>query len=132
MEWVFIIAIGFICIACPILILLYLELMPWYVSIVFALWILVCITTLAFSKSKGKKWYETMVPSFISTFIFTIVFMASMDTDHYMFDDNIGLWVIAPTCSLPAFYLIGGWLNGKWLAFQEAKRNDHNKAIDKK
>lgn len=131
MEWIFIIAIGFICIACPILILLYLQWMPWYVAVIFALWIIACITTVVFSKSKNKKWYEILLPSFIFTFIFTIVFMTSMDVDHYMFDENTGLWVIAPACSLPAFYLIGKWLNGKWLVSQEAKRVAHNKAIDK-
>lgn len=54
MEWVFIIAIGFICIACPILILLYLEWMPWYVSVLFAVWILASIGTITFTKSKEK------------------------------------------------------------------------------
>lgn len=92
MEWVFIIAIGFICIACPILILLYLEWMPWYVSVLFAVWILASIGTITFTKSKEKKWYEKLIPTFIFTLMFTIVFMASMDTDHYMFDENTGLW----------------------------------------
>lgn len=129
MEWIFIIAIGFICIACPILILLYLEWMPWYVSVLFVVWILSCISTIVFAKS--KKWYERLIPSFIFTVIFTIVFMASIDTDHYMFDENNGLWVVAPTLSLPAFYIIGGWLNGKWLARHEQRRVEHNKAVDK-
>lgn len=129
MEWIFIIAIGFICIACPILILLYLEWMPWYVSVLFVIWILSCISTIVFAKS--KKWHERLIPSFIFTVIFTIVFMASIDTDHYMFDENNGLWVFAPTLSLSAFYIIGGWLNGKWLARQEQRRVEHNNAVDK-
>lgn len=131
MEWIFIIAIGFICIACPILILLYLEWMPWYVSVSFAIWVLACVGTITFSKGKEKKWYERLIPSIVLTVVFTIVFMASMDTDHYMFDENIGLWVVAPTLSLPAFYLIGMWLNGKWLAKQEQKREAYNKSIDR-
>ena len=129
MEWIFIIAIGFICIACPILILLYLEWMPWHVSVLFVVWILTCISTIVFAKS--KKWYERLIPSFIFTLIFTIVFMASIDTDHYMFDENNGLWVFAPTLSLPAFYFIGSWLNGKWMAKQEQRRVEHNRAVDK-
>jgi len=48
-----------------------------------------------------------------------------------MFDENIGLWVVAPALSLPAFYLIGMWLNGKWQASQENKRIEYNKSIDK-
>jgi len=131
MEWIFIIAIGFICLACPILILLYLQWMPWYVSVAFCVWLISCIGTIAFSKGKDKKWYERMMPSFITTFIFTVLFLAAMDTDHYMFDENIGLWVVAPALSLPAFYLIGIWLNGKWQANQEIKRFEYNKSIDK-
>ncbi len=130
MEWILIIAIGFICIACPILILLYLQWMPWFVSVAFGIWVFSCIGTIAFSKGKDKKWYERMVPSFILTLFFTILFLASMDTDHYMFDENIGLWVFAPTLSLPAFYFIGKWINGKWQANQELKRQEYNKNID--
>lgn len=131
MEWIFIIAIGFICLACPILILLYLQWMPWYVAVAFAIWLVTCIGTIALSKGKNKKWYERMVPSFIATFIFTVLFLAAMDTDHYMFDENIGLWIVAPALSLPAFYLIGMWLNRKWQASQENKRIEYNKNIDK-
>ena len=130
MEWIFIIAIGFICLACPILILLYLQWMPWFVAVVFAIWLVTCVGTIALSKGKDKKWYERMVPSFIATVIFTVLFLAAMDTDHYMFDENIGLWVVAPALSLPAFYLIGMWLNGKRQASQENKRIEYNKSID--
>lgn len=131
MGWIYIIAIGFICLACPILIFLYLQWMPWFAAVAFCLWLVSCIGTITFSKGNDKKWYERMVPSFIATFIFTVLFLAAMDTDHYMFDDNIGLWVVAPALSLPAFYLIGIWLNGKWQANQEAKRIEYNKSIDK-
>ena len=129
MEWIFIIAISFICIACPILILLYLEWMPWYVSVLAVIWIISCISTIVFSKS--KKWYERLIPSFIFTVIFTVVFMTSIDTDHYMFDENNGLWVVAPTLSLPAFYFIGGRLNGKRLARQDKRRTEYNEIVDK-
>lgn len=129
MEWIFIIAISFICIACPILILLYLEWMPWYVSVLAVIWIISCISTIVFSKS--KKWYERLIPSFIFTVIFTVVFMTSIDTDHYMFDENNGLWVVAPTLSLPAFYFIGGRLNGKRLAREDKRRTEYNEIVDK-
>ena len=131
MEWIFIIAIVFICLACPILILLYLQWMPWYVSVAFCIWLVSCIGTITFSKGKDKKWYERMVPSFILTLIFTVLFLAAIDTDHYMVDENIGLWAIAHALSLPAFYLIGIWLNGKWPTKQEVKRQEYNKNIDR-
>ena len=105
--------------------------MPWFVTLAFCLWLATCIGTVTFSKGKDKKWYERMTPSFVATFVFTVLFLASMDTDHYMFDENIGLWVVAPALSLPAFYLIGMWLNGKWQTNQENKRIEHNKSIDK-
>lgn len=131
MEWIVLIAIGFICLACPILILLYLQWMPWYVSVAFVVWFVSCIGTIAFSKGKEKKWYERMVPSFILTFIFTVLFLSTMDTDYYMFGENTGLWVVAPTLSLPALYLIGIWLNGKRQAQQEIKRQEYNQNIDR-
>lgn len=130
MEWIYIIAIGFICSACPVLILLYLQWMPWFVSVAFGLWLVSCIGTITFSKRKDKKWYERMIPSFITTFAFTVLFLLSMDTDHYMFDKNIVLWVVAPALSLPTFYLIGMWLNRKWQAKQEEKRQEYNRLID--
>ena len=83
------------------------------------------------AKGKDKKWYERLTPSFVATFIFTVLFLASMDTDHYMFDENIGLWVVAPALSLPVFYIIGMWLNEKWQMNQENKRNEFNEGIDK-
>jgi len=104
--------------------------MPWYVSVAFCVCLVSCISTITLSKGREKKWYERMMPSFVLTFIFTILFLAAMDTDHYMFDENIGLWVIAPTLSLPTFYLIGIWLNKKWQVNQEIKRQEFNKNID--
>lgn len=130
MKWIYIIAIGFICLACPVLILLYLQWMPWFVSAAFVLWLVSCIGTITFSKRKDKKWYERMIPSFIATFAFTVLFLTAMDTDNYVFGENIGLWVVAPALSLPTFYLIGMWLNRKWQTKQEEKRQEHNRLID--
>lgn len=130
MKWIYIIAIGFICLACPVLILLYLQWMPWFVSAAFGLWLVSCIGTITFSKRKDKKWYERMIPSFIATFAFTVLFLTAMDTDNYVFGENIGLWVVAPALSLPTFYLIGMWLNRKWQAKQEEKRQEYNRLID--
>ena len=74
MEWVLIIVV-LICIACPILILLYLEWLPWFVSVAFAVWIVSCIASIAFSRNTNRKWYEVMMPSFLLTFVFTIIFV---------------------------------------------------------
>lgn len=132
MEWIFIIAIGFLCLACPILIILYLQWMPWFVSIAFCVWLVSCIGTVAFSKGKDKEWYERMIPSFIATFLFAVLFSASIDINHYMFDEkDVWFWLIAPVLSLPMFYLIGIWLNGKWQVSQEEKYIEYNKSIDK-
>lgn len=131
MKWIFIIAIGFICLACPFLILLYLQWMPGFISVAFAIWLICCIGTIAFSKGKDKKWYIRMIPSFILTLVFTILFLTAMDTEHYMFDENHGLWVFAPTLSLPSFYLIGAWINEKWLAKQEKNREKYNISVDR-
>lgn len=49
-----------------------------------------------------------------------------------MFDENNGLWVVAPTLSLPAFCFIGELFREKWQAVQEMKRQDFNRAIDKR
>ena len=57
--------------------------------------------------------------------------MTSIDTDHYMFDENNGLWVVAPILSLPACYFIGGRLNGKRLARQDKRRTEYNEIVDK-
>ena len=73
-----------------------------------------------------------MVPSFVLTFIFTILFLAFMDTDHYMFDENIGFWVVAPALSLPSFYLIGILINEKWQMHQELKLQKYNNSVDEK
>lgn len=131
MQWVVIIAIGFICIACPVLLLLYLQWMPWYVTVAYFIWLVSCIGSIAFSKGKDKKWYERMIPAFFLTFCFTVLHLTSMDTEHYMFDDNIGLWVVAPTLSLPLFYFIGRWLNGKLEEKREADRKEHNANIER-
>lgn len=131
MEWILIAGITILCFACPILILLYLEWMPWYVSVAFAIWVISCITTIAFFKCKEKKWYERMIPSFILTFVFTALFLTSMDTDHYMFDENIALWVVAPTLSLPVFYFVGKWIDDKLQSKQEQKKQEYNNSIDK-
>lgn len=131
MEWIFIIAIGFICIAYPIILPLYLQWLPWYVTVAYFIWVVGCIGSIAFSKGKDKKWYERMIPAFILTFCFTVLHTASIDTDHYMFDDGIGIWYAAPTLSLPLYYFIGRWLNGKLEAKREADRKEYNANIER-
>lgn len=105
--------------------------MPWYVTVAFLVWLVVCICSIAFSKRKDKKWYRKSAPSFIMTLFFTILFFTAIDTDHFMFDDkDISFWVVAPSFSLPTFYFIGIWLNRKWQVKQEAKRQHYNRIVD--
>lgn len=103
--------------------------MPWYVTLAYFIWLLSSIASIAFPKGKDSKWYERMVPSFILTICFTVFFIASIDTDHYMFDDNNGIWYIAPTLCLPLYYFIGRWLNGKLEVKRETNRKEHNASI---
>ena len=131
MEWLFIIAIGFICLIYPVITVVSLQWLPWYVSVAFAIWIICCITTIAYPSRKEKKWYERMIPSFVLTFVFSIVFFSSIDTEHYMFEDNVAMWIVAPALNLPLLYFIGMWVNGKWKSIKSAKREEHNKAIER-
>lgn len=72
-----------------------------------------------------------MAPSFLLTFIFTIIFTTSINDVEYLFDkSDVVFYALTPTLSLPVFLKIGDWLNGKWLAKQEQKRQEYNKAID--
>ena len=130
LECLCMLAIGFLCIAAPIMLLISLQWMPWYVCVSFAVWILACIGTIVFSESKDKKWFERLLPSFLFTIIFTLVFLCSIDTNYDMFDKNNAFWAIAPALCLPAFYQIGDWLSKKWLKKQEAARVEQIKEID--
>jgi|GEM_PF-2651504 len=44
---------------------------------------------------------------FNETFILTILFFAVMDIDHNMFDENIGLWIVALALNL--FCILSHW-----------------------
>lgn len=107
MEWIFIIAIGFICIAYPIILFLYIWYMPVSVIVIYFIWLLGSIASIALSKGNNKKWYEEGAIAFLLTVIFTIIFVGSIDTDHYMFDENNAMWFLAPTLCLPMIIFVG-------------------------
>lgn len=119
MEWLYMLAIGFICIGSPIIMVLYIGYMPVYVIISFVVWLLSSIASIALSRDENKKWYERMLPSFFLTLVFTMIFVASIDTKHYMFDDENAMWFFAPSLCLPAIYFVG---NGMRRALEKKRQ----------
>ena len=49
MEWIYIIAIGFICVMYPIALLICVFLMPWYVILAYFIWITISIILISLS-----------------------------------------------------------------------------------
>lgn len=113
MKWIFIIAIGFICIAFLVILFLYVWYMPWYVIVLYFVWVVSSIASIVFANAKDKKWDERLTISILLTFGYTVVFVSSIDTEHYMFDEGIGFWGVAPILNLPAFCFIGNWIRVK-------------------
>lgn len=104
MEWIVIIAIGFICVSYPILMLVCTFMMPWYVILAYFLWIILSMIVITRMNSKGA-----ITITIILTIIFTIVFCSSIPGSNisYMFDDNKALSYIMPAFNLPAILYFG-------------------------
>ncbi|MEG1621389.1 MAG: DUF308 domain-containing protein [Oscillospiraceae bacterium] len=106
MGWLYIIAIGFICVAYPILLFIVIWMLPWYVIVSYVIWLASCLSTTALSK--GNRWYEKLAISFGLTLIFTFIIVAGVsNSDSYMFDNEKAVWLIAPVMNLPAIYFLG-------------------------
>ena len=128
---IFILAIGFICLAYPMLLLLYIWNLPIYAIVAYFAWIFISIISVVLSKEEKK--LNKMTVSFESTFIFTIIliFVVSNNYRNYkfttklLFDDNKLYLYISPSLSLPLIYIVGSkillWKNER----ENKKRNDY-------
>lgn len=128
---IFILAIGFICLAYPMLLLLYIWNLPIYAIVAYFAWIFISIISVVLSKEEKK--LNKMTVSFESTFIFTIIliFVISNNYGNYkfttklLFDDNKLYLYISPALSLPLIYFVGSkillWKNER----ENKKRNDY-------
>lgn len=132
---IFILAVGLICLAYPMLLLLYIWNLPIYAIIAYFAWIIISITSVVLSKEEKK--LNKMTVSFESTFIFTIIliFVVSNNYGNYkfttklLFDDNKLYLYISPALSLPLIYFVGLkillWKNKK----ENKKRDDYIQKI---
>lgn len=132
---IFILAVGFICLAYPMLLLLYIWNLPIYAIIAYFAWIIISITSVVLSKEEKK--LNKMTVSFESTFIFTIIliFVVSNNYGNYkfttklLFDDNKLYLYISPALNLPLIYFVGSkillWKNKK----ENKKRDDYIQKI---
>lgn len=128
MQWIFLIAIGFICIAYPIMLFILVCYMPFYAILVFLAWLTICITSIAYSKS--EKVFEKLSVSIIASIIFGIflgVVVSSGETELLFDEDEVGAlfaFVLSPFLSLPAIYLVGNKLQTKVIAKENEKRRE--------
>lgn len=126
MEWLYLIAIGLICVAFPIILFLYIWYLPPVIIVLFFLWIIFSLATIVLSRS--KKWYEELIGTFVLTGIFTIVLVSAIsNSSSYMFDeDNTGI-IIAPAISIVAIYFVGSFFkekHSKSLSARQAKQKE--------
>lgn len=128
MQWIFLIAIGFICIAYPVMLFVLVCYMPFYAILVFLAWLTMCITSIAYSKS--EKVFEKLSLSIIVSIIFAIflgIVVSSGETELLFDVDEIGAliaFVLSPFLSLPVIYWVGNKLQAKVLAKQNEKRRE--------
>ncbi len=133
LNLVYILAIGFICIAYPIFVFISIWSMPIYVIIAYFIWVFVTIGWIYFS---GKiKISEYITPTVIFLIIFTMIWKYSFDNgqgNEYMDDEFLILF--APALNTPAFCFIGSKLGAlrikrieKKLIIWARKLNDYYK-----
>lgn len=111
-ERITVIVLGFLSIASVIIIFASMQWLSTFMIIAAIIWFFGCIGTVAASKGKDKKWHERMIPSFVITFVFTVLLVIAVSNgDELIFRENPGIYYIAPALSLPLFYLIGMLIN---------------------
>ena len=125
MQWIFLIAIGFICIAYPIMLFILVCYMPFYAILVFLAWLTICITSIAYSKS--EKVFEKLSASIVASIIFALflgIVVSSGETELLFDEDEVGAlfaFVLSPFFSLHAIYLVGNKLQTKVIAKENEK-----------
>lgn len=111
-DWAIVIVFVILCIGSVFIIFASMQWLPTYMLIAAIIWLFGCIGTIAASKGKNKKWHERMIPSFVITFVFTVLLVIAVsNSNDRMFRENTEFYYIAPTLSLPLFYLIGMLMN---------------------
>ena len=96
-------AIGFICVAYPVVMLIVAFMMPWYILISYFVWIIVSVLLM-----KHEKKYAIIV-TIVLTVIFTIIFRISIPYSNTgsFFEENILMAYLMPILNLPSIFYIG-------------------------
>lgn len=133
LNLIYILAIGFICIAYPIFVFILIWSMPIYVIIAYFIWVFVTIGWIYFS---GKiKISEYITPTVIFLIIFTMIWKYSFDNNQgNEYIDDWFLILFAPALNTPAFCFAGSKLGAsrikrieKKLIIWARKLNDYYK-----
>ncbi len=113
MQWLFLIAIGFICVVYPILLFISMLFLPFYMPIIFVVWLAICLLTIAYSKS--EKVFEKLTVSIISSVVFSLILLGHIGMLDFSSDEKgaAAAIVMAPLFSLPAVYWLGNKLQNK-------------------
>jgi len=96
--------------------------MPWYIALIYFLWLASCLGSIIKLRKKKIKWSECILPSVVFTVIFTFVFCASIDTGHYFFDGDTFMWIFAPFLNLPIIYYLGSYLYKKIVSYENTRK----------
>ena len=99
----FVIAIGFICVACPILLFIMIWSLPIYVIISYFVWIASMLGWI--SLGRKKKISEFILPIVVMVFVFTCIYASGYSEESYE-GGGVLIWIF-PALSTPAFCYIG-------------------------
>ena len=97
--------VGFVCIAFPILLTIFVFMCPIYVIISYLLWLLVSFGYMC--KTKNKKISEYIMPLILFDIIFTIIFMVGASSVGIFDDEDTWMLFLYPAFCLPAIIFIG-------------------------
>lgn len=124
--------IGIICIGNPIVAILSLQELPWYMTVAYCIWLVACVGTIAHSKGDNKKWYERMYYAFVFTLVFEVLYVSSMAKNDPLFDDIALGCFLAPPFNLPAFYFIAACIREHRASSYKRIVKENNENIDRK
>ena len=121
MEWIYIIALGFIAIAYPVLMLIGIWSFPIHVIISFIIWIALSVIWMLWKKS--KKISEYIGPIILLDLIFTIIYVSGGESSIWGGDmESDDFLCIMPSLSLPALCYVSLKLIDVRAANQNEKR----------
>jgi len=131
MDWILGILWLAIYIGCPVFLIVGVCSAPWYLHLLYVVWLVCCVVTIAHPIRRDREWYGKMGYAFLATTVFTLVLFSAAGGFSVNVSEDAYYYLALPALNLPAVYWIGKQIGMKWCETVDRQTREFNEEVDR-